>query len=171
MVVAGGSPGLAGACKIHGNVELAEKAIEHLIQLDREDGGYLAIMSNIYANAGRWEDVSKVRKLMKENGIDEIYRRPKRAGHVVSTREVFFDVEEEEKEKALFFHSEKMAVAFGLIATDKMTIIRVVKNLRICPDCHAAMKLISASFERQIVIRDHCFHHFRNGFCSCRDYW
>ncbi|WMV52308.1 hypothetical protein MTR67_045693 [Solanum verrucosum] len=198
---------LLGACKIHRNVELAEKAIEHLIQLDLEDGGYLAIMSNIYANAGRWEDVSKVRKLMKEKGIgksrgissievngvihefgvqekkhlqareiydmiDEIYRRLKRAGHVASTREVFFDVEEEEKEKALFFHSEKMAVAFGLIATDKTTIIRVVKNLRICPDCHAAMKLISASFEREIVIRDrHRFHHFKNGVCSCRDYW
>ncbi|KAF3633932.1 hypothetical protein T459_26004 [Capsicum annuum] len=198
---------LLGACKIHGNVELAEKAIEHLIQLDLDDGGYLAIMSNIYANAGRWEDVSKIRKLMKEKGIgksrgiscievngvihefgvqekkhtqareiydmiDEIYRRLKRAGHVASTREVFFDVEEEEKEKALFFHSEKMAVAFGLIATDKTAIIRVVKNLRICPDCHAAMKLISASFEREIVIRDrHRFHHFKNGFCSCRDYW
>ncbi|XP_009596309.1 pentatricopeptide repeat-containing protein At1g08070, chloroplastic-like [Nicotiana tomentosiformis] len=198
---------LLGACKIHGNVELAEKAIEHLIQLDLEDGGYLAIMSNIYANAGRWEDVSKVRKLMKVKGIgksrgissievngvihefgvqekrhpqareiydmiDEIYRRLKKAGHVASTSEVFFDVEEEEKEKALFFHSEKMAVAFGLIATDKNTIIRVVKNLRICADCHAAMKLISASFEREIIIRDrHRFHHFKNGFCSCGDYW
>ncbi|KAK4345699.1 hypothetical protein RND71_035875 [Anisodus tanguticus] len=147
---------LLGACKIHGNVELAEKAIEHLIQLDLEDGGYLAIMSNIYANAGRWEDVSRVRKLMKEIGIgksrgissievngvihefgdqenkhpqareiydmiDEIYRRLKSAGHVASTREVFFDVEEEEK--ALLFHSEKMAVAFGLIVTDKNTVI------------------------------------------------
>ncbi|KAK4377674.1 hypothetical protein RND71_003970 [Anisodus tanguticus] len=174
---------LLGACKIHGNVELAEKAIEHFIQLHLEDGGYLAIMSNIYANAGRWEDVSRVRKLMKEKGIgklrgissievngvihefgvqekkhpqareicdmiDEIYRRLKTAGHVASTREVFFDVEEEEKEKTLFFHSEKMAVAFGLNATDKTTVIRVVKNLRICPDCHAVMKLISASFER-----------------------
>ncbi|CAN4109647.1 unnamed protein product [Withania somnifera] len=137
--------------------------LEHLIQLDLEDGGYLAILSNIYANAGRWEDVSKVRKLMKEKGIGKsrgissievnglihesgmkfIDDSRGQAGHVASTREVFFNVEEEEKEKELL--CEKMAVAFELIATDKTTIIRVVKNLRICPDCHAAMKLISAS--------------------------
>ncbi|KAK9279266.1 hypothetical protein L1049_012945 [Liquidambar formosana] len=63
---------LLGACKIHGNVELAECAIEQLIQLDHEDGGYLAIMSNIYANAGRWDDVAKVRQLMREKGINKL---------------------------------------------------------------------------------------------------
>ncbi|XP_059626597.1 pentatricopeptide repeat-containing protein At1g08070, chloroplastic-like [Cornus florida] len=198
---------LLGACKIHGNVELAERAIEHLIQLDLEDGGYLSIMSNIYANAGRWDDVAKVRELMRDKGIgklrgcssieingeihefgveekihprakeingmiDEISKRLKMAGHVASTNEVFFDVEEEEKEKALYFHSEKMAVAFGLIATEKGTVIRVVKNLRICSDCHAAIKLISGIFEREIVVRDRSrFHHFKEGSCSCRDYW
>ncbi|CAL5334180.1 unnamed protein product [Camellia sinensis] len=198
---------LLGACKIHGNVELAEHAIEHLIELDLEDGGYLAIMSNIYANAGRWDDVAKVRELMREklveklrgcssveiNGeihefgveekihprakeiygmIYEISKRLRIAGHIASTSEVFFDVEEEEKEKALYFHSEKMAVAFGLIATDEGTVIRVVKNLRICADCHAAIKLISGVFGREIVVRDRSrFHHFKEGSCSCRDYW
>ncbi|CAK9139151.1 unnamed protein product [Ilex paraguariensis] len=198
---------LLGACKIHGNVELAERAIEHLIQLDPEDGGYLAIMSNIYANAGRWNDVAKLRKWVKQKGIcklrgcssieidgeihefgveekihprakeiydmiDEIYERLRLAGHVASTNEVYFDVEEEEKEKALFFHSEKMAVAFGLIATEKSTVIRVTKNLRICADCHAAIKLISQIFNREIVIRDRSlFHHFKGGSCSCGDYW
>uniref|UniRef100_A0A5B7B7B4 DYW domain-containing protein n=1 Tax=Davidia involucrata TaxID=16924 RepID=A0A5B7B7B4_DAVIN len=198
---------LLGACKIHGNVDLAEHAIEHLIQLDLEDGGYLAIMSNIYANAGRWDDVAKVRELMREKGfhklrgcssieingeihefgveekihprakeiynmINEITKRLRMAGHVASTNEVFFDVEEEEKERALYFHSEKMAVAFGLIATDKGTVIRIVKNLRICADCHAAIKLISGIFEREIVVRDRIrFHHFKDGSCSCGDYW
>ncbi|XP_057956163.1 pentatricopeptide repeat-containing protein At1g08070, chloroplastic-like [Malania oleifera] len=198
---------LLGACKIHGNVELAESAIEKLIQLDHEDGGYLAIMSNIYANAGRWDDVAKVRKLMRDKGIgklwgcssieingeihefgvqqrihprikeihtmiDEISKHLRMAGHIASTNEVFFDLEEEEKEKALYFHSEKMAVAFGLIATDKGTVIRIVKNLRICADCHGAMKLISKIYERDIVVRDrNRFHHFKEGSCSCGDYW
>ncbi|KAM7501887.1 hypothetical protein LguiB_000791 [Lonicera macranthoides] len=198
---------LLGACKIHKNVDLAEVAIEHLIELDHEDGGYLAIMSNIYANARRWNDVLRVRDLMIKKGvgklrgcssieingeihefgveekihprakeihymIDEISNRLKMAGHVSSTNEVFFDVEEEEKEKALYFHSEKMAVAFGLIATDKGTVIRIVKNLRICDDCHGAMKLISGIFEREIVVRDRSrFHHFKEGSCSCGDYW
>ncbi|XP_052197871.1 pentatricopeptide repeat-containing protein At1g08070, chloroplastic-like [Diospyros lotus] len=198
---------LLSACKIHGNVDLAEIAIQHLIQLDLEDGGYLAIMSNIYANAGRWNDVAKVREMMTEkrvcklrgcssieiNGeihefgveekihprakeicemINEISRRLSIAGHVASTSEVFFDVDEEEKEKALHFHSEKMAVAFGLIATGEGTVIRVVKNLRICADCHAAIKLISRIYQREIIVRDRSrFHHFKKGSCSCGDYW
>ncbi|KAF3790702.1 Pentatricopeptide repeat-containing protein [Nymphaea thermarum] len=62
---------LLGACKIHGNIELAECAIKHLIELDKEDGGYCAILSNIYAKAGRWDDVAKVRALMKERGIEK----------------------------------------------------------------------------------------------------
>ena len=78
----------------------------------------------------------------------------------------------DDKKRALHFHSEKMAVAFGLIATDEGTVIRVVKNLRICADCHAAIKLISGIFGREIVVRDRTrFHHFKEGDCSCEDYW
>ncbi|KAI3806413.1 hypothetical protein L1987_22318 [Smallanthus sonchifolius] len=198
---------LLGACKLHKNVELAEMAIKHLNELEHEDGGYLTMMSNIYTNAGRWDDVAKTREMMSQKGvdkvrgcssievngeihefgaedkvhplvkeihemIDEICSRLRMAGHVASRNEVFFDVEDEEKDKALLYHSEKMAVAFGLIATTKGTVIRVVKNLRICGDCHAVMKLISKAFEREIVIRDRSrFHHFKNGCCSCGDYW
>ncbi|KAJ0766286.1 putative tetratricopeptide-like helical domain superfamily, DYW domain-containing protein [Helianthus annuus] len=198
---------LLGACKLHKNVELAETAIKHLNELEHEDGGYLTMMSNIYANAGRWDDVARTRQLMRTKGvdklrgcssievngeihefgaedkvhprlkeihemIDEILSRLRLAGHVASRNEVLFDVEDEEKDKALLYHSEKMAVAFGLIATTKGTVIRVVKNLRICGDCHAVMKLVSETFEREIVIRDRSrFHHFKNGRCSCGDYW
>ncbi|MCL7043415.1 hypothetical protein MKW94_022495 [Papaver nudicaule] len=198
---------LLNSCKTYGNVELAEYATKHLMELDHEDGGYLTTMSNIYANAGRWNDVAKVRVLMKRkkigklpgcssmeiNGeihefgveekihprsneiyemIDEISKRLRAAGHIASTTEVFFDVENEEKEKALFYHSEKLAIAFGLIATDKGSTIRIVKNLRVCVDCHSAIKLISEIFDREIVVRDRCrFHHFKKGICSCGDYW
>ncbi|KAL8201808.1 hypothetical protein R6Q57_010955 [Mikania cordata] len=104
--------------------------------------------------------------------IDEILSRLRIAGHVASRNEVFFDVEDEEKDKVLSYHSEKMAVAFGLISTAKGTVIRVVNNLRICGDCHNVMKLISSTFEREIVIRDRSrFHHFKKGCCSCGDYW
>lgn len=65
-----------------------------------------------------------------------------------------------------------MAVAFGLIATNKGAVLRIVKNLRICADCHAAIKLISKIFEREIIVRDRSrFHHFKEGSCSCVDYW
>ncbi|KAK9153646.1 hypothetical protein Sjap_001126 [Stephania japonica] len=104
--------------------------------------------------------------------LDEIAKLVKLEGHVSATREVALDIDEEEKEQALYRHSEKLAVAFGLINTKQGAPLRVVKNLRVCEDCHSVMKLISKAFNRLIVIRDRSrFHHFKDGSCSCRDYW
>ncbi|KAE8790896.1 pentatricopeptide repeat-containing protein [Hordeum vulgare] len=70
------------------------------------------------------------------------------------------------------WHSEKLAVALGLIHLPQSAPIRVMKNLRVCRDCHLTMKLISKSEKREIVLRDAIrFHHFRDGSCSCADYW
>ncbi|CAA0829250.1 Pentatricopeptide repeat-containing protein [Striga hermonthica] len=93
-------------------------------------------------------------------------------GYDPGTSGVLTDVEEEEKEDAVMHHSEKIAVAFGLISTPPGSPIRVVKNLRICVDCHVAIKMVSRVFRREIVVRD-CsrFHHFRDGNCTCKDYW
>ncbi|KAF2316743.1 hypothetical protein GH714_042084 [Hevea brasiliensis] len=102
----------------------------------------------------------------------EISKKLKLEGYVPHTANVLADVEEEEKENALFYHSEKIAIAFMLINTPSGTPIRVVKNLRVCADCHLAIKLISKVFNREIVVRDRSqFHHFRDGSCSCKDYW
>jgi hypothetical protein len=69
-------------------------------------------------------------------------------------------------------HSEKLAVAFGMIHLPQSAPIRVMKNLRVCRDCHSTMKLISGSEKREIILRDAIrFHHFRGGSCSCGDYW
>ncbi|KAL5561450.1 hypothetical protein UlMin_031197 [Ulmus minor] len=104
--------------------------------------------------------------------LDEIMRRLKMQGFVGNTKEVLLDLDEEGKELALTLHSEKLAIAFCFLKTSPGTPIRVIKNLRICGDCHEALKMISKEFEREIVVRD-CsrFHRFRNGICSCRDYW
>jgi hypothetical protein len=81
-------------------------------------------------------------------------------------------VEEQEKDDILSVHSEKLAVALGLISTSPGTTLRVIKNLRICGDCHEAMKFISSFEGREISVRDtNRFHHFRGGKCSCGDYW
>ncbi|XP_068645317.1 pentatricopeptide repeat-containing protein At3g13880 [Aristolochia californica] len=69
-------------------------------------------------------------------------------------------------------HSEKLAVAFGMIALPKLAPLRVMKNLRICNDCHTIMKFVSKTERRDIILRDLIrFHHFRAGSCSCHDYW
>uniref|UniRef100_A0A0E0I997 diacylglycerol kinase (ATP) n=1 Tax=Oryza nivara TaxID=4536 RepID=A0A0E0I997_ORYNI len=72
-------------------------------------------------------------------------------GYVPDKKEVLLDIEEEEKENALSRHSEKMAIAFALINTSDDMPIRIVKNLRVCHDCHHVTKLISKVFDLTIV--------------------
>nr|KAJ0223058.1 hypothetical protein LSAT_V11C200075630 [Lactuca sativa] len=94
------------------------------------------------------------------------------AGYCPDGRFVLHDVDEEEKVHSLGYHSEKLAVAYGVLKVPKGIVIRVMKNLRVCGDCHSAIKLISKVVNREIVLRDaNRFHHFKDGVCSCRDYW
>ncbi|XP_028804068.1 pentatricopeptide repeat-containing protein At2g27610 [Neltuma alba] len=98
--------------------------------------------------------------------------RLKDAGYQPDTNYVFHDVEDEHKEAILSQHSERLAIAFGLIATVPEVPIQIVKNLRVCGDCHNFIKLISLVEQRYIVVRDsNRFHHFKGGSCSCGDYW
>lgn len=104
--------------------------------------------------------------------LDDMAIRLTKAGYVPEVGEVLLDVDEEDKETALSTHSEKLAIAFGLINTPPGTPIRIVKNLRVCLDCHRVTKFISEVYGREIIVRDRVrFHHFRNGSCSCKDYW
>ncbi|XP_015072280.1 pentatricopeptide repeat-containing protein At1g34160 [Solanum pennellii] len=104
--------------------------------------------------------------------LDEVSLRIREYGYVAETNYVFHDIGPEEKENALCYHSEKLAVAFGLISTPDRTCISVNKNLRICGDCHVVIKLISKIYEREIIVRDRTrFHRFKDGACSCKEYW
>ena len=103
---------------------------------------------------------------------EKLLQRMKLKGYVPNTSVVLLDMEEDQKEKFLYQHSEKLAVVFGLIKTTPGTVIRIMKNLRVCEDCHAALKIISVVSTREIVVRDrNRFHCFKNGYCSCGDYW
>lgn len=80
--------------------------------------------------------------------------------------------DDEEREAIVHQHSEKLAVTYGLMKTKPGTTIRIMKNLRVCKDCHKVMKLISNMYKRDIVMRDRTrFHCFRDGKCTCGDYW
>ncbi|CAI0449749.1 unnamed protein product [Linum tenue] len=110
---------------------------------------------------------------------EEVYReveilavKLKMAGHVPDLSCTLHDMEEEDKELALNLHSEKLAVAFGIMRTESGMTIYLTKNLRVCNDCHSALKFLSHIFDREIVVRDgNRFHHFKGGVCSCNDYW
>eukprot|EP01018_Ginkgo_biloba_P028611 Gb_18166 [translate_table: standard] len=104
--------------------------------------------------------------------LEELIRQIKEAGYKPNTNFVLHDVEQEQKVHSLLHHSEKLAISFGLISTPASTPIRIFKNLRVCGDCHTAIKFISKSVAREIVVRDaNRFHHFKDGRCSCGDYW
>ncbi|KAL9314380.1 hypothetical protein ACSQ67_019832 [Phaseolus vulgaris] len=103
---------------------------------------------------------------------NKLEKKISKVGYKPDTSCVLHELEEEEKIKILKRHSEKLAISFGLLNTAKGTTLRVCKNLRICVDCHNAIKLVSKVVERDIVVRDNKrFHHFKNGFCTCGDYW
>ncbi|GAB4829172.1 Pentatricopeptide repeat-containing protein At2g02980, chloroplastic [Ancistrocladus abbreviatus] len=199
---------LLSACSSHGNVELAKVVSEHIFELDDCHGGDYVILSNLFARAGKWEDVNYVRKSMNERGavkipgcslievnnvvceffsgdgtqteyrelqqaLDKLVMDLKLVGYVPDLSLVHHaDMVDEEKEATLRYHSEKLAITFGLLNTPPGTTIRVVKNLRVCGDCHSAAKLVSLISNRQIILRDvQRFHHFKSGKCSCRDFW
>ena len=104
--------------------------------------------------------------------LKELMEEVKLRGYVPDTATVFHDTDSEEKENSLVNHSEKLAIAFGLMNIPPGSPIRVMKNLRICSDCHVAIKLISDINNREMIVRDTSrFHHFKHGKCSCGDYW
>ncbi|GAB4836158.1 Pentatricopeptide repeat-containing protein At1g11290, chloroplastic [Ancistrocladus abbreviatus] len=197
---------MLGACKIHKNVELGEKAAKRLFALDPDDGGYHVLLANIYSTSSMWDKVAEVRSKMENKGLrktpgcslvelrnefhtfhsgstihpqskeiyaylDTLVEKIKAVGYVPDTCSIH-DVEDNIQQQLLSSHSEKLAIAFGLLNTNPGVPIHIRKNLRVCGDCHNATKYISLVTGREIIVRDmHRFHHFKDGTCSCRDYW
>lgn len=70
-----GGPGLTvlqsllGSCRLHGNIEMAEKVIDQLIEMEPTSSGSYVLMSNLYAEKGEWEKVAKMRKEMRQKGV------------------------------------------------------------------------------------------------------
>ncbi|XP_011000737.1 PREDICTED: pentatricopeptide repeat-containing protein At5g16860 [Populus euphratica] len=99
-------------------------------------------------------------------------QRIKVLGYVPETSFALHDVDDEEKGDLLFEHSEKLALAYGILISAPGAPIRITKNLRVCGDCHNAITYISMIIDHEIILRDSSrFHHFKKGSCSCRGYW
>ncbi|KAL6518107.1 hypothetical protein OROMI_033808 [Orobanche minor] len=104
--------------------------------------------------------------------LEEMDTRMKQDGYVSATKLVLHDVEEEEKQNMLKYHSEKLAVAYGIMKIPMGRPVCVFKNLRVCEDCHTAIKHVAKIVGRLIILRDpNRFHHFEGGVCNCGDYW
>ncbi|KAI4352036.1 hypothetical protein L6164_006325 [Bauhinia variegata] len=104
--------------------------------------------------------------------LEELLVQMKKLGYRADSSFVLQDVVEEEKEQILLYHSEKIAVAFGILNISPSKPLIVTKNLRICVDCHTAIKYMTIITKREITVRDaNRFHHFKNGMCNCGDFW
>ncbi|RVW63555.1 Pentatricopeptide repeat-containing protein [Vitis vinifera] len=197
---------LLSGCLNHGKFLIGEMAAKKVLELNPDDPGIYALVSNFFATARRWDEVAEVRKIMKKTGMkkvpgysvmevngklhaflmedkshhqyEEIMQvlgkldyEMKAMGYVPKTEFVLHNLEEEVKERMLCNHSERLAIAFGLLNTGPGTRLLITKNLRVCGDCHEATKFISKIVNREIVVRDvKRFHHFKDGVCSCGDY-
>ncbi|XP_049370835.1 pentatricopeptide repeat-containing protein At1g20230 [Solanum verrucosum] len=198
---------LLSSCRTHRNMSLGEIASNKLFELEPKNPGNYILLSNIYASNNRWNEVDKVRDMMKHVGLsknpgcswiemknkvhmllagDDLHPQMpqimeklrklsmdmKNSGVSHDTEFVLQDVEEQDKELILCGHSEKLAVVLGILNTNPGTPLRVIKNLRICGDCHTFIKFISSFEGREIYVRDaNRYHHFNEGVCSCGDYW
>ncbi|XXG67331.1 hypothetical protein AAC387_Pa06g0703 [Persea americana] len=184
---------LLSACRIQNNVFMAERVMEKINRMEKDcphsDTSHYVIMSNVYSQAGLKEKMAEVRmKVGKkptgsswiEIGYDVHEFAVGRTSHPMweKIQQMLVEVTAKlgrksgREEDLQSSHSEMVAVAFGLLMTSASMPIRIAKNLRICEDCHDAMKSISEAYGRVVIVRD-CtrFHQFRAGHCSCNDYW
>ena len=99
--------------------------------------------------------------------LDELGMEMKTMGYKPTSDVVMLNVEDEEKEHTLVHHSEKLAIAFCILSTRPGETIRVTNNLRVCTECHTAIKLISTIAHREIIVRGkNRFHSLTDGRCS-----
>jgi len=198
---------LLNACRIHGELGLAEHALQELRGLGAANAGDYVIVADMHARAKNWDAAAALRTEAVDGGLEpspgfsavevrgEVHQfvsqdmsHPRRRdiyemlhqmewqlrfeGYEPDTSEVALAVGEEEKRRVVAAHSQKLAMAFGLLSTPEGAPVRIVTNLRMSKECHAYSALISEIFGREIVVRDRSrFHWFRRGACTCRGHW
>ncbi|CAN0925812.1 Pentatricopeptide repeat-containing protein At1g59720, chloroplastic/mitochondrial [Linum grandiflorum] len=185
---------LDACCKNAASIELSGEMASQILKLGGSDSsGVYVLVSKVYASASRWNDVGLIRKLMADNGIakqpgcslieidgithelfagDTSHPRTKHIYQALKVIEERLESAGYTPDSSLRLHSERLAIALGLISVKPGTPIRIFKNLRVCNDCHQVTKLISKMFDVEIIVRDRArFHQFKHGLCSCMDCW
>ncbi|KAL5788943.1 hypothetical protein ACOSP7_005892 [Xanthoceras sorbifolium] len=198
---------LLTASRKNNDIVSAEFAARHILSFEHDNTGCYVLLSNMYAEAGRWEDVERIKGLMEKEGLEKtvscsVVEKNGKAHqfinqdsspnklHMIYTvsdilsRKIGEDIYVHtvtkfrpqnllrKRSKSPPNHSVRLAISFGLISTNIGDPVLVRNNTRICEDCHNAAKKISEITQRELIVGDpKVFHHFRNGHCSCGDYW
>ncbi|KAG9440824.1 hypothetical protein H6P81_020989 [Aristolochia fimbriata] len=180
---------LMNFCRMHGHVELGDHYANLVECLDssrlseQSKAGLLTVKTLKVMGTKQNKDSQDKRRInnflagrpadtFMQEQIRYLSRQMKEAGYVPDFRSALHDVDEESKEECLLYHSEKLALIYGAMNSPARQPVRIIKNLRICVDCHNALKIISKLSGREIINRDtKRYHHFNDGRCSCKDYW
>ncbi|KAH8958034.1 hypothetical protein BDL97_07G123400 [Sphagnum fallax] len=172
---------ILGGCAMHGHDIYAAGGNKHLcqtIEQQRKEKGvkkqpgrtWIEVNNEVHTFVVDDQDHPQMPEIHAE--LQRLSGHMHDAGYRTCKKFIMHDVDEEEKVFRLCHHSEKLAIAFGLINSAPGTPLRIRKNLRVCEDCHTSTKFISKIAGRTIMVRDaNRFHHFEDGVCSCRDYW
>ncbi|CAA6663886.1 unnamed protein product [Spirodela intermedia] len=164
---------LLGSCRLHGDVNRAARVAERIIELNPHESSSYVLLYNIYFDAGERLLADNVRNKMKKLGVKKEpglswiiigpivhsftasdKSHPQSRDIYSKLEEMVRGVKETEEQVVQNFHSERLAVALGMMVLPESAPIRVMKNLRVCRDCHTMMKLFSYSERREIVLRD-----------------
>ena len=184
---------LMNFCRVNGYTELGDRCAEIVEQLDssrltdQSRMGLVPINTLEITNEKEMKDNSDIaagkhqmqpyvagrpENYMIYEKIKCLAQHMKEAGYVPNAAVTLHDVDLESREEALLYHSERLALVHGLMTSSVEAPIRIIKNLRVCSDCHNALKIMSKLTGRLIIARDtKRFHHFQNGVCSCNDFW
>ncbi|AES98329.2 putative tetratricopeptide-like helical domain, DYW domain-containing protein [Medicago truncatula] len=189
-------------CLSQGNLELGCDAAEKLLSLKPKDTETYKLLLNAYVSAGRYDDVSRVENIMREEKIGELkdwswisikdrvysfqtndkadiessigksledlHIKAKNLGYEMLEYVEKSDKEKEKTSSPTIYHSEKLAITFGLENLPNSSPVRVVKNTLMCRDSHNFVKYISTLTSREIIVKDSKrLHKFVNGQCSC----
>jgi pentatricopeptide repeat protein len=189
---------LMNLSRVHGNTELGDRCAEFVELLDptrltnESRSGLIPVNPADFARVKKKKNQSGANLLGVRSEVHEyragdkshpnsdkqyvllegLRQQMKELGYIPEVKFVLHDIDQESKEEALMAHSERLAVAQGLLTSPARADMRVIKNLRVCGDCHNAFKIISKIVGRTLVMRDaKRFHHLKDGACSCNDYW
>ncbi|KAJ4820101.1 pentatricopeptide (PPR) repeat-containing protein [Rhynchospora pubera] len=189
---------LLTASRIHKDANTAAFAAQKLFEMGSRSPGMHMLLAGTYRAAGRHLEAAQARKAMRDSGLrkdaglswleaggvihtfasgdqrhgrsveiyrvlEEVGKRMEAAGYEPDTSGVHRNVR---------YHSERLAIGLGLLVVPEGVPIRVMKNIRVCNDCHTAIKYLTKCTGRVVVLRDlNRFHRFENGTCSCGDFW
>ncbi|PQM40228.1 hypothetical protein Pyn_05087 [Prunus yedoensis var. nudiflora] len=182
---------LLGACKSHRNIALGEYVARQGTELDPSDPAFYVLLANLYEESGQPDLAKSTRRVMRERGLK---KNPGQCWMEIRNKVHLFNAgdrshpqinEIHEKVESLItelknrgnlyqdyedssYHSEKLAVAFGLLRTPQNASIRISKNMLICSECHNFIMLVTQFVDREIIVRDgNRLHVFKKGECSC----